>query len=170
MIKPRTPAPGLDLPLVGGGQWRLGEQEPTSFTLVLFYRGLHCPVCRGYLGQLERMLDEFAAAGVTSVVAVSGDDRQRAERTVADWGLSRLPVAYGQSVDSMREWGLFVSKGFKEGEPGEFSEPGLFLLQPDGILYAGVINTMPFGRPHFDDILAAVRFVRERDYPARGEA
>lgn len=170
VVKPRMPAPELDLPLVGGGRWRLAEQEPAALTLVLFYRGLHCPICRGYLRQLERMLDEFAAAGVTSVVAVSGDDRNRAERTADEWGLSRLPIAYGQSVESMREWGLFVSKGLKEAEPEVFAEPGLFLVQPDGTVYAGVINTMPFGRPHLDDILSAVNYVREHDYPARGEA
>lgn len=170
MIKPRTPAPPVDLPLVGGGRWRLDEQQPDAFTLVVFYRGLHCPVCRGYLRQLDRMLDEFAAVGVTSVVAVSGDDRERANQTVQSWQLNQLPVAYGQSVASMRDWGLFISKGVKEGEPDEFAEPGLFLIQPDGTLYAGVINTMPFARPHFDDVLAAVRYVREHDYPARGES
>jgi hypothetical protein len=81
-----------------------------------------------------------------------------------------VPVAYGQSLESMREWGLYVSKGIKEGEPDEFGEPGLFLIQPDGTLYAGVINTMPFARPHFDDVLAAVPYVTEHSYPARGEA
>lgn len=170
MIKPRTPAPALDLPLVAGRRWRLTEQEPEAFSLVLFYRGLHCPVCRGYLKQLDGMLDQFADLGVTSVVAVSGDDRDRAEQTVQSWRLDRLPVAYGQTIASMRDWGLFISKGVKDGESDEFGEPGLFLIQPDGTLYAGIINTMPFARPHFDDVLAAVRYVREHDYPARGEA
>lgn len=47
MIKPRTPAPALDLPLVAGGRWRLADRHPEAFSLVLFYRGLRCPVCRG---------------------------------------------------------------------------------------------------------------------------
>lgn len=170
MIKPQTPAPPLDLPLVGGGRWRLEDQRPDAFTLVVFYRGLHCPICRGYLKQLDTMLDEFAAAGVTSVVAVSTDDRDRAERTVESWQLSRLAVAYGQRIDSARRWGLFVSKGMKDGEPERFAEPGLFVIRPDTTVYAGVINTMPFARPRLDDVLAAVRYVREHDYPARGEA
>lgn len=170
MIRPQTPAPMLDLPLVGGGRWRLADQRPDAFTLVLFYRGLHCPVCRGYLQQLDGMLEDFAAGGVTSVVAASTDDRERAERTVATWHLSRLAVAYGQSIASAREWGLFISKGIKEGEPEEFAEPGVFVIRPDGTVYAGVINTMPFARPRLDDVLDAVRYVREHDYPARGEA
>jgi len=28
---------------------------------------------------------------------------------------------------------------------------------------------MPFARPHFSDILAAIDFVLENNYPARGE-
>jgi peroxiredoxin len=170
VIKPGTPAPVLDLPLVGGGRWRLGDQEPEAFTLVVFYRGRHCPVCRSYLQQLDRMLDDFAGVGVTSVVAVSTDGLERAENTVESWQLERLQVAYGQSIESAREWGLFVSKGCTAAEPEHFAEPGLFLIRPDTSLYAGVINTMPFARPRLDDVLGAVRYVRAHDYPARGES
>ena len=170
MLKPGQPAPALDVALAGGGRWSLTEQHPDSFTLVVFYRGRHCPVCRGYLTQLEGLLDELAGAGVTSVIAVSGDDEERAAKTVADWGLDRLTVGYGQTVESMREWGLFVSKAVKDGEPAEFGEPGLFLIRPDGTLYAGALNTMPFLRPHLDEIAQAVRYVDEHDYPPRGEA
>ena len=54
-------------------------------------------------------------------------------------------------------------------EPALFSEPGLFLVRPDGILYFASVQTMPFARPHFSDILAALDFVIAKDYPARGE-
>lgn len=50
-----------------------------------------------------------------------------------------------------------------------FSEPGLFLVRPDGTLYWGSTQTMPFARPHFDEILGALDFVAKNDYPARGE-
>lgn len=170
MIKPRQPVPPLDVPVVGGGSWSLAEQQPDRYSLVVFYRGHHCPVCRGYLKQLDGLLGDLAQAGATSVVAVSGDDEERAGRSVEDWGIEHLQVGYGQSVESMREWGLFVSKGIKEGEPDQFGEPGLFVVRPDGTLYAAVINTMPFGRPHLDEVAGALRWVNEHDYPARGEA
>ena len=89
---------------------------------------------------------------------------------VEGWELTDLPVAYGQTVDSMREWGLFVSKGLNEGEPALFGEPGLFLIRADGTLYASVVNSMPFGRPHLEEIVGAIRWVTDNDYPARGEA
>lgn len=57
---------------------------------MVFYRGVHCPICRSYLTELNRTLDDFAGTGVTSVVAVSGDGADRAQESVTDWGLDRL--------------------------------------------------------------------------------
>ena len=36
-------------------------------------------------------------------------------------------------------------------------------------LYFGTVQTMPFARPHFADILGALDFVIAKSYPARGE-
>lgn len=169
MLKPRQPVPALGVALVGGGRWVLAEQHPDRFSLVIFYRGYHCQMCRAYLTQLDGLVERFADVGVTSVVAVSGDDAQRARRSVDEWGLGQLQVGYGQSMESMREWGLFISKAIKEGQPNEFGEPGLFVIRPDGTLYAAVLNTMPFMRPNLDDVVATIRWVNDNDYPARGE-
>ena len=43
------------------------------------------------------------------------------------------------------------------------------VLAPDGTLYFGAVQTMPFARPAFGDILKALDFVIANDYPARGE-
>jgi hypothetical protein len=32
------------------------------------------------------------------------------------------------------------------------------------------VSTMPFARPHFNEIYAAIDFAVSKDYPARGEA
>jgi hypothetical protein len=55
-------------------------------------------------------------------------------------------------------------------EPALFSEPGLYLVRPDRTLYAGAVNTMPFARTNFGELLKALDFIIEKDYPARGEA
>lgn len=73
-----------------------------------------------------------------------------------------------------REWGLYLSEGRGKTsagveEPVLFSEPAIYLIRPDGTLYFGSVQTMPFARPHFEDILTAIDFVMKRDYPARGE-
>lgn len=169
MPVPRQPVPVLDVPLVGGGRWVLAEQAPATFSLVVFYRGVHCPMCRKHVTELDGVMDALAEVGVTSVVAVSGDDEPRARRAVDEWEITRVPVGYGQSIDSMREWGLYVSRAIKEGQPNAFGEPGLFLVRPDGTLYAAVQTTMPFLRPHLDEVVETVRWITANDYPARGE-
>ena len=73
-----------------------------------------------------------------------------------------------------RRWGLYIStsKGKTSiglEEPALFSEPGVFLIKPDQTLYYGSTQTMPFARPSFSDLLAAVDFAIQKDYPARGE-
>ena len=50
-----------------------------------------------------------------------------------------------------------------------FPEPGVFIVRPDGTLYYGAVQTMPFARPHFDELLAALDFALDKNYPARGE-
>jgi peroxiredoxin len=62
-LLPRQPVPPLSVPLAGGGTWTLAERQPRNFTLVVFYRGLHCPICRAYLAELQARLDDFAARG-----------------------------------------------------------------------------------------------------------
>lgn len=170
---PRQPVPPLSVPLVGGGRYELATESAERFILVAFYRGLHCPICRTYLGDLEAKLPEFAKRGV-SVVAVSSDTSERAQRTKQEWKLTNLRLGYGLDLHVARSWGLYVStsRGMTSAgieEPALFSEPGLFLIRPDRTLYFGNVQTMPFARPHFADILGAIDFVVAKDYPARGE-
>lgn len=172
-LYPRQPVPDLEVDTVGGRRWSLADQAPEHFTLVVFYRGLHCPICSRYLADLARRLDAFAERGV-EVVAISGDDRERAERTAEEWSVDGLTLGYGLSLEDARRWGLFVSTSRGESstgvvEPDFFSEPGLFLVRPDGTLYFGSVQTMPFARPSFGEILGGLDFVLEHDYPARGE-
>jgi peroxiredoxin len=170
---PRQPVPSLQVPLVGGGRFDIAQEKPERFTLVVFYRGLHCPICRTYLRDLEAKLPEFAKRGVT-VVAISSDRTEPAERSKRDWQLQNLRLGHDLDLRSALSWGLHVSSGrgtTSAGveEPALFSEPGLFLVRPDGTLYFASVQTMPFARPHFADILSAIDYVIAKDYPARGE-
>lgn len=170
---PREPVPGLSVDLVGGGTYTLSSETPDNFSLVVFYRGLHCPICKGYLGELEKLLPQFDERGVT-VVAISSDDAERAAEAKEEWKLPNLRIGYGLSLDVARDWGLYVSTSRGKTsvgvvEPDLFAEPGLFLVRPDGTLYFGTTQTMPFARPKFAEILPAIDFVLAKDYPARGE-
>jgi len=164
---PRQSVPELTVPLVGGGEWSLASAKGDPFTMIVAYRGLHCPICKGYLGELQRHLDAFGERGV-EVIAVSTDDGERAARSKADWGLDRLPVGHSMSLATARRWGLYVSTSRSEAEPSLFAEPGLVLVRPDGTLYCAAVQTMPFARPNFREVVAAIDFVIANDYPPRG--
>jgi peroxiredoxin len=167
-VRPGEQAPELVVDFVGGGSWDLAAQQPQGFTLVVFYRGFHCPVCRAQLSELNRRIDELEQRGL-SVIAVSGDTEELASQSKSDWHLDRLAIGYGLPERSMRAWGLFVSAGH-DGEPERFNEPGLFLVKPDGSVYYEALSSMPWGRPHLDDVLNGIDYVLRSDYPARGEA
>jgi len=168
-VTPSTPAPPLEFPTVDGETWNLADQEPEHFTMVVFYRGLHCPVCKSYLGELAEKLDDFRERGV-EVVAVSGDSAERAATAKSDWGLDGVTVGHSLPVETMRAWDLYVSAAIKDDEPTEFGEPGLFLIRPDASVFYAAINSMPFGRPSLDEMLGGIDFVIGQHYPARGAA
>lgn len=172
-LVPRYPVPALSVPLVGGGRFVLGAQPGEKFDLVVFYRGLHCPICAKYLMELERLSPEFVARGV-QVVAVSSDDAERARAMAEKVNASGVKFGYGLSLRSARQWGLYISTSRGKTsigieEPALFSEPGVFLVRPDGTLYYAAVQTMPFARPQFQDLLGAIDFALAKDYPARGE-
>lgn len=170
---PRQPVPPLMVPLAGGGSFDLAAERSEQFTLVVFYRGLHCPLCKAQLRDLEEKLPEFEKRGV-GIVAISTDVQDRAERTKSDWSLQNLRIGYGFGLRAARAWGLYVSSSNGKTsagleEPALFAEPALYLIRPDGTLYFGSVQTMPFARPHFSDVLSAIDFVVAKGYPARGE-
>jgi len=173
MLMPRQPVPALSLPTVAHGDFTLASEAPQHFTLVVFYRGLHCPICLKYALELGRLQPEFDKRGV-KVVLVSGDDRERAQAFADKLNAPGLRVGYGLALASAREWGLYISTSRGKTstgveEPALFSEPGVFLVRADGTLYHGAVQTMPFARPHFDELMAAVDFAVAKNYPARGE-
>ena len=172
VLKPRQPVPALEVETLDGA-WSLSEHNPENFTMVVFYRGLHCPVCSKDIAELDRLTEDFEAIGVAPLV-LSSDTRERAEQARQDWELNHLKIGYGVSVEQCRDWGLHRSAGRGKTsigieEPAEFNEPGIFIVRPDDTLYWSQISTMPFARPHFREIIGGLKFALEKDYPARGE-
>jgi peroxiredoxin len=159
---------------LSGTLWNLAEATPQRFSLIVFYRGLHCPVCKTYIAELDKLHAEFMTRGV-EVIALSSDTDARARQSQASWGLSQLTVGHSLTIGTARSWGLYISTGrgmTSAGveEPALFNEPGVFLVRPDRTLYWAAVQSVPFARPHFREILAALDFVIAKDYPARGEA
>ena len=150
-----------------------GATPAEKFDLVVFYRGLHCPICTKYLLEPERLAPEFQKRGV-NLIAISSDDEERGTKMADKVSVSGVKFGYGLGLQAVRSWGLYISAGrgatsIDIKEPALFSEPGVFLIKPDGTLYYGSTQTMPFARPQFQDLLGAIDFATAKDYPARGE-
>ena len=173
MLTPRQKTPDLTLPLLGGGAFDLSSEDSERGTVITFYRGLHCPICANYLTELEKRVDAFAERGVTTI-AVSTDGEERTQAMAEKIGAEKLRFGYDLSLQKTREWGLYISTGRGKTsigieEPELFAEPGLFMVTPEQSLYYGSVQTMPFVRPHFSELVSALDFAIEKNYPARGE-
>ena len=166
--RPGAPAPALDLTLLDGTPWRLADQTPEIFSMLVVYRSLHCPICRTFLQTLHGLHDGFAAAGY-DVTVLSMDDGDRAARAQAEWGLDPMRMAHGLTEAQARDWGLYLSTARKDDEPALFAEPGLFLVTRDGTLWMADVANVPFVRPDLDGLLArAGMMAGHAEGPPRG--
>ena len=166
-IKSGGPLPELDLPLAGGGEVRLGGARD-GWQMIVVYRGLHCPICKKYLGRLNGMAGDFKEIGI-EVVTRSGDPEDKAETAKSEWALD-IPVAYGLSTDQMKGWGLYISEPRPQETGHQFPEPALFVINPDGNVHMAEVCNAPFIRPDLDTLLGGLKFVLANDYPIRGTA
>ena len=168
LLKINSKAPELSIKTVSGNTWDLSESKVDKMTMLVFYRGLHCPVCRDYLEELNNYIDDFRNIGVNDIVAVCTNSKELAEETKKKWDIDKLEIGYNLSIEKARQWGLYISDAIKDEEPYQFNEPGLFLINPDKkVFYAG-INSMPFGRPGIEDMYKSIKFIFDKDYPSRG--
>lgn len=171
-LTPDTSCPPLTVATIapeGASQtWDIAAQSPELLTMVVVYRGYHCPICSDYLGKLNGLVHEFTGQGV-NIIAVSMDIQERARLAKTEWGLDQLTIGYGMDAKTAQAWGLYLSQSIKEAEPTLFAEPGLFWVLPNGRLYLMEIANMPFARPDLELLLAKAVAVKN-GYPARGTA
>jgi peroxiredoxin len=173
MLIPRQPVPPLKIETLSHGTFELAAEKPDFGTLVVFYRGLHCPICATYLKELERLTPEFEQRGLKTI-ALSSDDADRTAKMAEKIDAKALRLGHSLPLSVAREWGLYISTGrgttsIGLEEPALFSEPGVFLVRSSGELYFASVQTMPFVRPHFQEMIGALDFVQKNDYPGRGE-
>ena len=96
-LTPRQPVPALNVALAGGERFVLGAQPGEKFDLIVFYRGLHCPICAKYLIELEQLVPEFEKRGV-QVLAVSSDDAERSQSMIDKIKASHLRIGHDLSL------------------------------------------------------------------------
>ena len=173
MLIPRQKTPDLKLQTLDHGLFDLSAEQSKRGTVICFYRGLHCPICATYLTEFQKRVADFAERGVNTI-AISSDGAERTKAMADKIGADTLRFAYDLPLAKAREWGLYISTSRGKTsigieEPALFSEPGLFMVTPEQSLYYGSVQTMPFVRPHFSELVGALDFAIKNNYPARGE-
>jgi peroxiredoxin len=157
--------PAIAVQRLGGGEIALATM--TGWRLLVVYRGKHCPLCKRYLGTLNTLLDEFTAASV-AVLAVSADPEEKAAADHAEFNW-RFPLGYGLTIAQMHTLGLYVSEPRSPQETDRpFAEPGLFLINPAGLVHLIALSNAPFARPELAGILRGVQRIQEMSLPVRG--
>lgn len=173
MLIPRQKTPSLKVPTLSHGDFDLGKESNQRGIIICVYRGLHCPVCAKYLTELDARVEAFAERGV-GTIAISSDGKDRAGEMADKISAKNLRIGYDLDLKSAREWGLYISTSRGKTsigieEPALFAEPGVFMITPEQTLYYGYVQTMPFARPNFAELLTSMDFAIANDYPARGE-
>lgn len=160
---PGTSLPAITLPLVAGGELSPGSRTG-GWELFIVYRGRHCPRCKTYLSKLESLAAAFADIGV-SVAIASADSLEDARADVTEFGWT-VPVGHGLTTAQMQALGLYISQMPDSGR--RFSEPGLFVTNPDGVIQVLGISNAASCRPDLDVILDGIKGIQTRGLPIFG--
>jgi len=164
---PGKKIPSLEVNTLNDTLWSIDDYLDKAKYMIVFYRGLHCPVCSDFLKQIDNQLLEYKNSN-TEVIAISMDSKEKAIKAKNKWGIANLNIAYGLTEEKAREWGLYISKSIKESESAIFCEPGLFIIKEDGSLYLANTSNMPWARPDVSTLPAKLVFAEENEYPVRG--
>lgn len=151
---------------VTGGDITVGGKTE-NWTLLVVYRGKHCPRCKKYLNILNDMRDDWTDAGFNvAVVSADSYEKAKADQTAFGWGFD---LGYGLTEDQMATLGLYVTEPLSPDEAeGNFAEPGTFVLRPDGSQIIVAISNGPAVRPELAELLDGMIFNKNNDRPHRG--
>lgn len=160
--------PQMNFPKLGGGTLSIGGPRD-AHTLFVVYRGKHCGRCKKYLATLDKMAEDWKAAGF-EIVVVSADPEKKAQDDFDEFGWS-FELGYDLSETQMRTLGVYISDPLSPEETDRrFAEPGVFCIRPDGVLQVVCISNGPAARPDLAELLDGMKFNIAHNRPARGMA
>lgn len=167
-IKPADKFPEIDFNLVGGGTRKV-QDWAGKWVVLIVYRGNHCPRCKSYVAKLHTLAPAYAERGVELLLA-SADPENIAQRTIDENGWT-LSVAHGLTEEQSRQLSLYITD-HEEGYEltGRYTEPGLFLVNPDGKIQSMERSNSPSIRPDLEVVLDGIVGTQERNLPIRGLA
>jgi len=167
----QKPIPGsilspMTFPSTKGGEITVGGQKE-NWTLLVVYRGKHCPRCKKYLNILNEMRAHWETAGFDiSVVSADSVEKAQADQAEFGWGFD---LGYNLTEDQMGTLGVYVTDPLSPDETDKrFAEPGIFVLREDGSLIVVAISNGPAARPDLAELLDGMIFNKKNKRPHRG--
>jgi len=165
-IKPADPFPPIEFHMMSGGSERLSDNKG-RWTLLIVYRGDHCPRCKTYVARLHELAAGYAEREVDLRLA-SMDSEDIARRNMDENGWT-LPVAHSLSIAECQQLALYLT----DHEPGNeqagvYAEPGLFLINPEGLTQVIATSNSPSVRPDLEVVLDGIIGTQDRNLPIRG--
>lgn len=139
-------APALEGTAAGGDRFQLGRERARA-TVLVFYRGYHCGLCRERLRSLEAHRAAYQDAGAR-VVAVTLDPQEEVDRTREALGLGFPVVRVDTAV--FAEWDIL------DGER-ELPLPASILLDNRRVIRYRHVGRNAADRAHDIEILAALQ-------------
>lgn len=156
----------MEFAKLDGGQLKVGGTKD-NWTLLVVYRGKHCPRCKKYLNILNDMRAAWHDAGF-DIAVVSADTEEKARADQAEFGWV-FDLGYGMSEDQMETLGLYVTEPLSASETDRrFAEPGTYVIRPDGSILLISISNGPSARPELTELLDGMIFTKDNDRPPRG--
>jgi peroxiredoxin len=142
-------APALVGVAVDGGSFEYRADGRTA-TVVVFYRGFHCGLCRQRLSDLQAHLTEYEGARAR-VVAVSPDSAALVRRAAEELGLTFTLVAVDSAA--LRQWNVLADGHL-------LPLPASYLLDARGRVLFRHVGTNAADRASDLEMLAALRDAR----------
>lgn len=165
-LKPADPFPPISFNLISGENRQLGA-SPGRWTLLIVYRGDHCPRCKTYVKKLHELVPAYAERNVDILLATT-DPSHVAKRTI-DENNWTLPVAHGLTNEQCLQLGLYLTDQDASAElDGQYAEPGMFLLNPEGLTQVIATSNSPSVRPDLEVVLDGIIGTQDRNLPIRG--
>ena len=161
-LTPSTVIPALELSLVNGERYILGQQSK-AWELIVVYRGNHCPRCKTYLNKLQSLAESLEQLNV-NVIVVCADPIEKVQLDIEQHQWS-FPIAYGLSPQSIKTLGLWASV---HADGTIFSEPGVFLINLEQKIQAMSISNAASFRPDLEVLLDGIKGIQNRGLPVFG--
>ena len=166
VIKPADPFPPIDFKMMSGGTQRLSDNKG-RWSVLIVYRGDHCPRCKTYVARLHELAAGYAEREVDLMLA-SMDPENIARRTMDENGWT-LPVAHSLSVEECQQLAVYLTDHEDGSElSGPYAEPGLYLINPEGLTQVIATSNSPSVRPDLEVVLDGIIGTQDRNLPIRG--